>query len=91
MIAVFKADKESLEHALYEAQQMVAQLESKKEQLEAENQDLLSKKENLLNEVAKLNKELDAEVEKGARNREALNQKIVQLEQDSLVLESLPT
>ncbi len=80
-----KTDKESLEHSLYQAQQLVAQLESRKEQLEAENQDLLLKKENLQCEVARLNKELDNEIEKGARNRDALNQRLLQLEQDSQV------
>lgn len=47
MIASLKADKDSLETSLYEAQQLCAHLEAKKEQLEAENQELLLKKENL--------------------------------------------
>ena len=42
-----KSDKDSLETALYETQQLNAQLENRKEQLEGENQELILKKENL--------------------------------------------
>lgn len=80
-----RVDKESLETSLYEAQQQILQLESRKEQLEADNQDLLIKKENQQAEIAKLHKELELEIEKGARNRDALNQKLIILEQESHV------
>ena len=47
MISAYAADKDSLESALYEAQQMVRELEVKRAQLEGENQELIVKKENL--------------------------------------------
>ena len=47
MIASLKSDKESLESTLYEAQQLNAMLDTRKEQLEGENQELILKKENL--------------------------------------------
>ena len=80
-----KSDKECLEGALYEAQQQIAQLESRKEQLEAENQELLIRKENTQAEVNRLHKELELEVEKAARQRDALNQKYLIFEQESQV------
>ena len=54
MIASFKSDKDALEMALYEAQQLNAQLETRKEQLEGENQELILKKENLNGELTGL-------------------------------------
>jgi rootletin len=83
--ASLKTDKESLESALYEAQQQVAQLEARREQLEAENQELLLRKESTQAEVNRLHKELELEVEKGARQRDALNQKFMLFEQESMV------
>ena len=80
-----KADKESLESALYESQQNIAQLEARKEQLEAENQELLIRKENSQAEVNRLHKELELEAEKAARQRDALNQKFLIYEQESIV------
>ena len=50
VIASLKSDKESLESTLYEAQQLNAQLDTRKEQLEGENQELILKKENLQGE-----------------------------------------
>ena len=47
VISSLKADKDSLETALYEAQQLCANLETRKEQLEGENQELILKKEHL--------------------------------------------
>lgn len=47
VIAGLKSDKSSLDSALYEQQQISANLETKKEQLEGENQDLILKKEAL--------------------------------------------
>lgn len=70
---------------MYEAQQQVLQLESRKEQLESENQELLIKKETAQAEIARLHKELDLEIEKGARNRDALNQKFLLAEQEAHV------
>ena len=46
-IAGLKSDKSSLDSALYEQQQVSANLETRKEQLEGENQDLILKKEAL--------------------------------------------
>ena len=80
-----KSDKESLEGALYEAQQQIAQLEARKEQLESENQDLLIRKESTQAEVNRLHKELELEIEKAARQRDALNQKYLIFEQESQV------
>lgn len=71
---------------MYEAQQQVAQLESRREQLEAENQELLIRKEASQAEVSRLHKELEIEVEKGARTRDQLNQKFLLFEQESLVI-----
>lgn len=70
---------------MYEAQQQVAQLEARREQLEAENQELLLRKESTQAEVNRLHKELELEVEKGARQRDALNQKFMLFEQESMV------
>ena len=70
---------------MYEAQQQVAQLEARREQLEAENQELLLRKEGTQAEVNRLHKELELEVEKGARQRDALNQKFMLFEQESMV------
>ena len=50
MIAGLKSDKSSLDSALYEQQQVSANLETKKEQLEGENQELILKKEALQSE-----------------------------------------
>lgn len=83
--ASLKSEKEALEGALYEAQQLVAQLEARKEQLEAENQELLIRKENTQAEVNRLHKELEIEIEKAARQRDALNQKYIVFEQESMV------
>ena len=47
VVASLKSDKDALETTLYEAQQLNAQLETRKEQLEGENQELILKKENL--------------------------------------------
>ena len=48
VVASLKSDKDALETTLYEAQQLNAQLETRKEQLEGENQELILKKENLM-------------------------------------------
>jgi cell division protein FtsB len=74
-----------LESALYEAQQQVVQLEARKEQLEAENQELLIRKEGTQAELNRLHKELEMEIEKAARQRETLNQKLLVFEQESHV------
>lgn len=47
VISSLKADKDSLESALYEVQEQFRQLEVRKEQLEGENQELIIRKENL--------------------------------------------
>ena len=49
---------------------------------------MLIKKESAQGEIARLHKELDLEIEKGARNRDALNQKLLLLEQESHVSDS---
>jgi hypothetical protein len=41
-------DKESLESTLYQLQQDIAQIESRRQQLELDNQDLNIKRENLI-------------------------------------------
>ena len=48
VIGSLKSDKDALETALYESQQLNAQLENRKEALEGENQELILKKENLM-------------------------------------------
>lgn len=83
--ATLKSEKESLESSLYECQQIVAQLEARKEGLEAENQELLLRKENIQAEVNRLHKELEIEIEKGARQKDALNQKYLIFEQETQV------
>lgn len=77
LIAGLKGDKENLETALYETQQLAAQLESRKEQLEGENQELLLRKEQLGVDVARVRKEMEVEVEKLERAKDALNAKIL--------------
>lgn len=72
---------------MYEAQQQIAQLEARKEQLESENQDLLIRKESTQAEVNRLHKELELEIEKAARQRDALNQKYLIFEQESQVFQ----
>ena len=47
VIAGLRSDKNSLETALYEQQQISANMETRKEQLEGENQELILKKESL--------------------------------------------
>ena len=74
--------KEALEGGLYEAQSMVSQLDTRREQLEGENQELLLRKEQLQGEVQRLHAELNNEIEKSARARDQLQQRLVQLEQD---------
>ena len=74
---------------MYEAQQQIAQLEARKEQLESENQDLLIRKESTQAEVNRLHKELELEIEKAARQRDALNQKYLIFEQESQVFFNL--
>jgi hypothetical protein len=53
--------------------------------LESENQDLLIRKESTQAEVNRLHKELELEIEKAARQRDALNQKYLIFEQESQV------
>ena len=47
VIAGLRSDKDALETALYEQQQVNSNLETRKEQLEGENQELIVKKESL--------------------------------------------
>jgi prefoldin subunit 5 len=47
-IAAMTSDKESLESALYQLQQDIAQVESRRQQVELDNQDLNIKRENLI-------------------------------------------
>ena len=51
MIAGLRSDKDALETALYEQQQVNSNLETRKEQLEGENQELIVKKESLQSKV----------------------------------------
>ncbi|CAF4163203.1 unnamed protein product, partial [Rotaria sp. Silwood2] len=81
-ISALRADKEALETSLYEAQSTISQLEVKKQQLEGENQELLLRKEQLQGEIQRLHVELNAEIEKSARTRDQLHQRLVQLEKD---------
>ena len=74
--------KEALESNLYEAQSTVSQLDVKREQLEGENQELLLRKEQLQGEIQRLHAELNVEIEKSARTRDQLHQRLQQLEQD---------
>ena len=54
MIAGLRSDKDALETALYEQQQVNSNLETRKEQLEGENQELIVKKESLQSKVIEL-------------------------------------
>ena len=54
MIAGLRSDKDALETALYEQQQVNSNLETRKEQLEGENQELIVKKESLQSKVLEL-------------------------------------
>ena len=74
--------KEALESHLYEAQSLISQLEVKREQLEGENQELLLRREQLQGEVQRIHGELNNEIEKSARTRDQLHQRLIQLEQD---------
>jgi chromosome segregation ATPase len=82
---VFVSSKEALETNLYEAQTVISQLEVRKEQLEGENQELLLRKEQLQGEIQRLHAELNAEIEKFARTRDQLHQRLQQLEHDKEV------
>jgi chromosome segregation ATPase len=76
------SSKEALESSLYEAQSVISQLDVKREQLEGENQELLLRKEQLQGEIQRLHVELNAEIEKSARTRDQLQQRLSQLEHD---------
>jgi chromosome segregation ATPase len=76
------SSKEALESNLYEAQSTIGQLDVKREQLEGENQELLLRKEQLQGEIQRLHLELHAEIEKSARTRDQLQQRLSQLEHD---------
>ena len=54
MIAGLRSDKDALETALDEQQQVNSNLETRKEQLEGENQELIVKKESLQSKVIEL-------------------------------------
>ena len=54
MIAGLRSDKDALETALYEQQQVNSNLETRKEQLEGENQELIVKTESLQSKVLEL-------------------------------------
>ncbi|CAM4772379.1 unnamed protein product [Rotaria magnacalcarata] len=81
-ISALRADKEALETNLYEAQTVISQLDVKRQQLEGENQELLLRKEQLQGEIQRLHVELNAEIEKSARTRDQLQQRLAQLEKD---------
>ncbi|CAF4083580.1 unnamed protein product [Rotaria magnacalcarata] len=81
-ISALRAEKEALETNLYEAQNMIGQLEVKKGQLEGENQELLLRKEQLQGEIQRLHAELNVEIEKSARQRDQLHQRLTQVERD---------
>ncbi|RUS79746.1 hypothetical protein EGW08_012491, partial [Elysia chlorotica] len=83
MISAYAADKDSLESALYEAQQMVRELEVKRAQLEGENQELIVKKENLQSEIVRLEQEKATDFERFEYAKESLNQRLHQLDRDS--------
>ncbi len=79
---MFFSSKEALETNLYAAQSTVSQLDVRREQLEGENQELLLRKEQLQGEIQRLHIELNNEIEKSARTRDQLHQRLTQLEQD---------
>jgi len=76
------SSKEALETNLYEAQSIISQLEVRREQLEGENQELLLRKEQLQSEIQRLHAELNVEIEKSARTRDQLTQRLAHLEHD---------
>jgi chromosome segregation ATPase len=78
----FFYSKEALENNLYEAQTTISQLDVRREQLEGENQELLLRKEQLQGEIQRLHAELNVEIEKSARTRDQLHQRLQQLEHD---------
>ena len=75
-IASLKSDRESLETALYEAQQTMAKLESRKEALESENQEITLAKEALTVELCRVKKEQEIEQTKMKREQEMSEQKL---------------
>lgn len=75
-IASLKSDKESLETALYETQQTMAKLESRKEALEAENQEITMAKEALTVDLCRVKKEQEIEQTKMRREQEMVEQKL---------------
>ncbi|CAF0803068.1 unnamed protein product [Rotaria sp. Silwood1] len=81
-ISALRAEKEALETGLYDAQSTIGQLEVKRQQLEGENQELLLRKEQLQGEIQRLHAELHAEIEKSARTRDHLQQRLAQLEKE---------
>lgn len=82
VIASQKSEKEQLESGLYEAQQLIEQLDTRKCQLEGENQELLIRKEQLGAEMIKMRKEFDIEAEKLARQRDQVSARLLQTEKD---------
>lgn len=83
---IYFSRKEALETNLYEAQNTISQLQVKKEQLEGENQELLLRKEQLQGEIQRLHAELNVEIEKSARQRDQLHQRLTQVERDKDLL-----
>ncbi len=82
VIASQKSEKEQLESGLYEAQQLIEQLDTRKSQLEGENQELLIRKEQQAGEIMKMRKEFDIEAEKLARQRDQVAARLTQTEKD---------
>lgn len=75
-MASLKSDKESLETALYETQQTLAKLESRKEALEAENQEITLAKEALTVDLCRVKKEQEIEQAQTRRKHEMAEQKL---------------
>lgn len=75
-IASLKSDKESLETALYESQQTLSKLESRKEALENENQEIALAKEALTVDLCRMKKEQEIEQTKMKREQEMASQKL---------------
>ncbi len=74
-IASLKSDRESLETTLYETQQTLAKLESRKEALEAENHEINLAKEALAVDLCRVKKEQEIEHTKIRREQEVAEQK----------------
>lgn len=80
--AALKSDKDALESAVYELQQVLAKLETRKEQLEVENHQANLAREALTTDLNHLKKEREVETMKMQKEIHLLQQQLAQKSRD---------